>query len=130
MTTYRILMAGFETYLVEYIQQHGEQTVMQIKELAKQHSIASRNGAYDITARKRYCTIFMTYCIKNNLEIPEEWNTIQHSIYDPDNEFPNDLNIVRLKRMEKKRLIDALVSVQGNPEDPRLLEFIDNIRHI
>lgn len=128
MTTYRILITGFERYLTEYIQQHGEQTVMQIKELAKQYSITSRNGAYDITARKRYHTIFMTYCMKNNLQEPEEWNIIGHSVYDPDNEFPNDPDVLRLKRMEKQRLIDALLSVQDNPEDPAFLEYIDNIR--
>lgn len=90
----------FYTYLINYIQLNGEQTLLQIKDLAKQYCINSRNGLYDITARKRYFYLFVNYCMKNDIRFPG-WDFMTTSHYDPDNEFPNDPQVIRLKRKEE-----------------------------
>jgi hypothetical protein len=90
----------FITHLTDYIQLNGEQTVPQIKDLAKEYCINSRNGLYDITARKRYYYLFINYLYKNNLQFPG-WDIMTTSHYDPDNELPNDPQVIRLKRKEE-----------------------------
>ena len=94
------LYKQFITHLTDYIQVNGHPTLPQIKDLAKEYCINSRNGVYDITARKRYYYIFVNYCMKNNLEFPG-WDIMFTSPYDPDNEFPNDPQVIRLKRKEE-----------------------------
>ena len=108
MPTYRRLLADFMTNLTEYIQQHGDQTILQIKQLAKQYAIHSRNGVYDITARNRYYVIYTNYWLNTNNTLPPEWDTNTHSAYDPDDEFPNDPHVIRLKRKEQGKLREAL----------------------
>jgi len=96
------------THLNEYIQAHGDQTIVQIKQLAKQYAIDSRNGVYDITARNRYYVIYTNYWLNTNNTFPPEWDTITHSVYDPDDEFPNDPHVIRLKRKAHCKLRDGL----------------------
>jgi len=93
----------FHTYLTNYIQTNGNQTLAQIKELAKNYCIQSRNGAYDIIARKRYYYLFINYLDKNRLQFPG-WDIYFTSHYDPDNEMPNDPQVIRLKRKEELML--------------------------
>jgi len=111
----------FITHLTDYIQLNGEQTLPQIKDLAKEYCINSRNGFYDITARKRYFYLFMNYLLLNNLGVVEGWGGVVNSPYDPDNEFPNDLQVIKLKRNEEIRtnnvINDSLALIEG-----RLLE--------
>jgi hypothetical protein len=114
MPTYRILLSLFMTHLTQYIQENGDQTILQIKQLAKQYAIHSRNGVYDITARKRYYMIYTNYWLNTNNTFPPEWDTMTHSIYDPDDEFPNDPNILRLKGKEQGQLRQVLYDVIDN----------------
>jgi len=100
MPSGKLLYTQFITHLINYIQLNGEQTLLQIKDLAKEYCINSRNGIYDITARKRYFYLFVNYCMKNNLEFPG-WDIMFTSPYDPDNELPNDPQVIRLKRKEE-----------------------------
>ena len=108
MPSGKILYTQFNTYLTNYIQLNGEQTVLQIKELAKNYCIQSRNGLYDIIARKRYYYLFMNYLHHNNLEFPG-WDIFFTSPYDPDNEFPNDPQVIRLNRKEDMKLRASLM---------------------
>ena len=100
MPSGKILYNQFITYLTDYIQLNGDQTLPQIKDLAKEYCINSRNGIYDITARKRYFYLFMNYLYKNNLQFPG-WDIMFTSHYDPDNELLNDRQVIRLKRKEE-----------------------------
>jgi hypothetical protein len=107
MTTYRKLYDLFVTHLNGYVQENGPQNLLQIKQIAKNYAIQSRNGQYDITARKRYCSLFYSYCWQNNIPqeaMPEGWREcelVNH--YDPDNEFPEDPHIQRLTRNNEKK---------------------------
>jgi hypothetical protein len=106
MTTYDNLCKQFDTHLNEYIQANGPQNILQVKQIAKNYAIQSRQGRYDITARKRYYCLFMTYHMRNNIpeeEMPEGWRNMETNIYDPDNEFPNDPHIQKLTRNEERR---------------------------
>lgn len=100
MPSGKILYNQFITHLTDYIELNGEQTLPQIKDLAKEYCINSRNGLYDITARKRYYYLFNNYLYKNNLQFPG-WDIMFTSHYDPDNELPNDPQVIRLKRNEE-----------------------------
>jgi len=108
MTTYTRLYKEFDTHLNEYIQANGAQTILQVKQIAKNYAIQSREGRYDVTARKRYCSFFMRYCWNNNIrtaEMPEGWTITTVNFYDPDNEFPNDPHVRKLMRNDDKRRI-------------------------
>ena len=77
--------------------------------MAKDFSIQSRNGVYDLTAKKRYCSLFLTYCFQNNIEVPfeglpEGWGDgMDVCIHDPDSEFTGDIHLQKLIRDSKKR---------------------------
>ena len=107
MTTYRKLYDLFVNHLNGYVQANGPQNLLQIKQIAKNYAIQSRNGEYDITARKRYCSLFFTYCFKNNIPqeaMPEGWGLGEVIEYDPDNEFPEDVHIQKLIRNKEKNI--------------------------
>ena len=98
MTTRQRLYDGFIDHLNAYIQTHGPQNILEIKQLAKNYCIQGR-GEYDLTCRKRYFSVFRCYCIvKNNAQFPEGWDTLENTPYDPDNEYVNDPHIIELKR--------------------------------
>jgi hypothetical protein len=106
MTSFEKLYETFDTRVKEYIQANGPQTILQIKQIAKNYAIESREGRYDITARKRYYRLYMSYHFRNNMpagQFPEGWGTAETNIYDPDNEFPNDPHVRKLTRNEEKR---------------------------
>jgi len=106
MTTYTRLYKEFDTHLNEYIQANGPQAILQVKQIAKNYAIQSREGRYDVIARRRYCCFFKSYCWKNNIpeeEMPEGWRNGEFNIYDPDHEFPNDPHVQKLTRNEEKR---------------------------
>jgi hypothetical protein len=113
MATYKKRQTDFDNHLNQYIQTNGIQTPLQVKQLAKDFAIQSRNGLYDLTARKRYCSLFITYCFKNNIQfpfegLPEGWTNNGVCFYDPDSEFTDDIRIQRLIRDANKR-IDKIV---------------------
>lgn len=114
MTTYLILVKRFERFMNEYIEHNGNPQFAQIKQLAKQFAIDSRNGIYDITARKRYVCIFRTYCFRKSdtIELPDDFYLIEESMYDPDNEFPNDPAVIRGKRREEKKIREGMQEIQ------------------
>ena len=106
MTTYTRLYKEFDTHLNEYIQTNGPQNILQVKQIAKNYAIQSREGRYDVIARRRYYSLFMTYHMRNNIpeeEMPEGWRNMETNIYDPDHEFPNDPHVQKLTRNEEKR---------------------------
>lgn len=111
MTTYTRLYKEFYTHLNEYIQANGPQNILQVKQIAKNYAIQSRQGRYDVTARKRYCSFFISYCWKNNIptaEMPEGWDIPNVNFYDPDNEFPNDPHVRKLMRNDDKRRLSRM----------------------
>jgi hypothetical protein len=112
MPTVKRLYNQFIRHLTEYIQLNGDQTLLQIKGLAKQYCIQSRNGVYDITARKRYFYLFMNYLLRNNLGVVEGWGGEVNSPYDPDNELPNDPRVIRLKRNEEIRTNNLITQLE------------------
>jgi hypothetical protein len=119
MPSGKILYNQFITHLTDYIELNGEQTLPQIKDLAKEYCINSRNGLYDITARKRYYYLFINYLYKNNLQFPG-WDIMFTSHYDPDNELPNDPQVIRLKRKEELMMntrINQTAEMEANLDD-------------
>jgi len=103
MTTRQRLYNRFIDHLNAYIQTHGPQNILEIKQLAKNYCIQGR-GEYDLTCRKRYYYIFMDYCILNNgAQFPEGWDTLENTPYDPDNEYVNDPRIIKLKKKDEER---------------------------
>ena len=127
MTTYRRRYDSFVTPLNAYVQANGPQNLLQIKQIAKDYAIQSRNGQYDITARKRYCSLFYSYCWQNNIPqeaMPEGWRDcelVNH--YDPDNEFPEDPHIQRLTRDNEinfRRVVEELGTIINEREDENL----------
>jgi hypothetical protein len=126
MTTYRKLYDLFITHLNGYVQANGPQNLLQIKQIAKDYAIQSRNGEYDITARKRYCSLFYSYCWQNNIQeeaMPEGWRLGQVNMYDPDNEFPEDPHIQRLTRNNEiniRRVVEDLGAIINEREDENL----------
>jgi len=98
----------------EYIENNGNPSFTEIKQLAKQFAIDSRNGVYDITARKRYVCIFRTYCWRkrDEIELPDDFYLIEESIYDPDNEFPNDPAVIRGKTREDNKIRRGIQEIQ------------------
>ena len=129
MTSFKKMYETFDTRVKEYIQANGPQNILQIKQIAKNYAIESREGRYDITARKRYYGLFMTYHMRNNTpeeEMPEGWrNIIEMNIYDPDNEFPNDPHVRKLTRNEEKR---SMLRIRGIQERFRQREEEGRIR--
>ena len=113
---YQTLIEGFNIYLTEYINEHGVQTILQIKDLAKQYAINRRNGRYDLTTKNYYVGIIVTYCNNNNIEKP---NGFGDNIYDPDNEFPDDPEIQRLtdasEKRSEKRMKDFARELRNHP---------------
>ena len=110
MSVYTKQNIQFKTFLEEYVTANGAQTPLQVKQLAKNFCIQSRNGVYDLTARKRYCCLFISYCIKNHIDMPFEglpvgWGTgISRCVFhDPDSEFTDDERVQRLIRAAEKR---------------------------
>jgi hypothetical protein len=115
MTTTQKIYKDFNNHLNEYIQTNGIQTPLEVKQLAKIFAIQSRNGEYDLTARKRYCTLFLTYCWKNNIEFPFEGLPVSwgHDIldvcfYDPDGGFTGDIDLQKLIKASKKRNVKKI----------------------
>ena len=115
MSGYTRIVKDFKSHLEEYITANGPQTPLQVKQLAKDFAIQSRNGVYDLTARKRYCTLFMTYCMQNNIEIPFEglpagWGHAGMNIcfHDPDSEFTEDERVQKLIRAADNRYLKKL----------------------
>jgi hypothetical protein len=109
MTSRQRLYNVFIDHLTAYIQTHGPQTILEIKQLAKDYSVQSMNGVYDLTARRRYCSLFLTYCFQNNVDVPFEglpagWGDgTDVCIHDPDNEFTDDINLQKLIKAAKNR---------------------------
>jgi hypothetical protein len=126
MTTYRRRYDLFVTHLNGYVQANGPQNLLQIKQIAKNYAIQSRNGEYDITARKRYTCLFFTYCLKHNIpyeEMPEGWRLGEVIEYDPDNEFPEDVHIQKLIRNKEKnirRVVEEMERYVNEREDENL----------
>ena len=116
--TYANISKRFDIYMANYIQINGDQPMIQIKQLAKQFAIDSRNGVYDICARKRYECIFRTYSFKYNIQLPDDWLALNHSAYDPDNEFPNNLDVIRGKRREEKKEYAMICEINRVEELP------------
>jgi hypothetical protein len=118
MSDYVSIVKKFKPYIEEYIQKNGAQTPLQVKQLAKDYAIQSRNGVYDLTARKRYCTLFMNYCLGNNIEIPFEglpagWGHIGDAgmnicFHDPDSEFTDDERVQKLIKAADKRFLKKM----------------------
>ena len=127
MTTYRKLYDLFVTHLNGYVQANGPQNLLQIKQIAKNYAIQSRDGEYDITARKRYTCLFFTYCFKNNIQqeaMPEGWGIVEVNVYDPDNEFPEDPHIQRLTRNNEiniRRVVEEVGAIINEREDEDLI---------
>lgn len=127
MTTYRKLYDLFVTHLNGYVQANGPQDLLQIKQIAKNYAIQSRDGEYDITARKRYTCLFFTYCLKNHIpyeEMPEGWTLGEVIEYDPDNEFPEDPHIQKLIRNKEKnirRMVEEMERFVNEREDENLI---------
>lgn len=115
MSGYTRIVKDFKSHLEEYITANGPQTPLHVKQLAKDFAIQSRNGVYDLTARKRYCTLFMTYCMQNNIRVPFEglaagWGHVGDAgmnicLHDPDSEFTDDERVQRLIRAAEKRYL-------------------------
>jgi hypothetical protein len=108
--SYDKLRRKFNIYLNDYIQINGIQTVLQIRQLTKNYAIEAREGRYDLTAKKYYCSLFTGYLLLNNIPFPEGWTNDQ---YDPDNEFINDPNIQRLRKKWEKN-VDIKTNVMIN----------------
>jgi len=100
MPTYLKLKKDFNIYLEEYKKQNGDQTILQIRQIAKQYAIDISDGIYSIIARKRYTSIFNSYIALNNLDM----NYFITNKYDPDSEFTNDPDVLRLVNNARKRL--------------------------
>ena len=114
-SVYHKMYEHFNIYLTNYIEGHGQQTLLQIKDIAKQYAIARRNGEYDLTARRWYSSIFISYCWKNNIVVP---NGFGSNRYDPDNEFPNDPRIIKLTQKYNERT-DRLIEAAMRDIDER-----------
>jgi hypothetical protein len=114
MSVYTKQGIQFKSYLEEYVKENGIQTPLQVKQLAKNLAIQSRNGVYDLTARKRYCSLFISYCWQNNIEIPFEglpagWaDGIHVCWHDPDSEFTDDAHVQKLIGAADKRYLKKL----------------------
>jgi hypothetical protein len=125
MTTTQKIYKDFNNHLNEYIQINGIQTPLEVKQLAKIFAIQSRNGEYDLTARKRYCTLFLTYCWKNNIELPfeglpEGWGDgIYVCFHDPDSEFTDDIHLQKLIRDANKRQVKKIDELCESMHDRR-----------
>jgi len=126
MATYRRRYDLFVNHLNGYVQANGPQNLLQIKQIAKNYAIQSRNGEYDITARKRYCSLFYSYCWQNNIPqeaMPEGWRLGEVIEYDPDNEFPEDVHIqksIRNKEKNIRRVVEELGTIINEREDENL----------
>jgi hypothetical protein len=105
--TYRKLNDRFNIYLNDYIQTNGVQTTDQVRVIAKNYAIQQRNGEYDLTAKNYYCSLFISYLWKNNIEL-EGWSR-GLNIYDPDNEFPDDIRLQRLREASDKRRTSSII---------------------
>ena len=109
MTTRQGLYNRFIVHLNTYIQTNGPQTPLEVKQVAKDYCIQSRGGVYDLTARTRYCCLFLTYCWQNNIDVPFEglpagWGDgMDVCLYDPDSEFTDDIHLQKLIKAAKKR---------------------------
>jgi hypothetical protein len=108
MVSTKELYNGFINHLNTYIEQHGVQNILEIKQLAKNYCIQSRNGVYDLTAKNRYCTVFLTYCAKSHIEFPEGWDIMVLNRYDPDNDSPDDQHLIKLKEKDDARRLQRV----------------------
>jgi hypothetical protein len=108
--SYNKLRDKYNIYLNEYIIANGTQTVDQIRLLTRDYAIQARQGRYDLTAKKYYCSLFTGYLALNNIVFPEGWH---NDPYDPDNEFTNDPDVQRLRKRWEKR-VDAKINVIMN----------------
>ena len=127
MATYKRRQTDFDNHLNQYIQTNGIQTPLQVKQLAKDFAIQSRNGVYDLTARKRYCSLFITYCFKNNIQfpfegLPEGWGDGIHVCWhDPDSEFTDNIHLQKLITTSNKRHIKKIREICQSIQDRRAM---------
>ena len=106
---------GFNAYLRGRIisdQIHDEQLILQVRGLAKTYAIESR-GAYDLTARKRYATIFNSWLVFGTDPVLVDHYIIRN-YYDPDSEFTNDPHIQNLVRKNETRINKTIQELMAN----------------
>jgi hypothetical protein len=101
MASYRKMCKEFE----DHVRPQGLQAFDQIRAIAKGVALQKRNGVDDLICRRYYSFYVITYCARNNIDIPENfWNNPQ----DPDGEFTNDAKTKRAAKRYEKKITDAV----------------------
>ena len=72
MATCKSIYENFSKFIAIYMKEHGQQSILQIKELTKQYAIDNRAVVYVMTTKKLHRILFLTFCSENNLEIPND----------------------------------------------------------
>jgi hypothetical protein len=89
-----------------YTTLHGTPNIEQIRILAKDLALSKRNNINDLICRRYYYCVLMTYCLNNNITLPEGF---VDNMYDPDNEFTNDPNTQKAIQRDDKHRIRILL---------------------